>query len=84
MTTLERIPALGAAESLAKYGTLASLFERSELLATMIWPMTKEPRRGRARAKMVLGPFPERKGPRLPGRNPATPNIYGTLCPKKE
>ena len=22
---------------------------------------------------MVLGPFPERKGPRLPGRNPATP-----------
>ena len=24
---------------------------------------------------MVLGPFPERKGPRLPGRNPANFNI---------
>jgi hypothetical protein len=24
---------------------------------------------------MVLGPFAETKGPRLPGRNPATPNI---------
>jgi len=24
---------------------------------------------------MVLGPFPERKGPRLPGRNPAIPII---------
>ncbi len=26
-------------------------------------------------ASLVLGPFPERKGPRLPGRNPATQNI---------
>jgi len=72
MTTLERIPALGAAEFLAKYGSLANLFERSELFATMIWPGAKEPQRGRSQAEMVLGPFPKRKGPRLPGRNPAS------------
>ena len=28
--------------------------------------------KGHATATMVLGPFPERKGPRLPGRTPAT------------
>jgi len=28
---------------------------------------------------MVLGPFPERKGPRLPGRNPATQIIAWKL-----
>ncbi len=28
--------------------------------------------KGHATVKMVLGPFPERKGPRLPGRNPAS------------
>ena len=57
MTTLERIPALGAAESLAKYGSLANLFEWSELFATMIWPGAKVPQRGRSRAEVVLGPF---------------------------
>jgi hypothetical protein len=40
--------------------------------------------KGHTTANMVLGPFPERKGPRLPGRNPATPNIFGTLHLKKE
>ncbi|HNP31149.1 MAG TPA: hypothetical protein PKK23_19035, partial [Nitrospirales bacterium] len=33
-------------------------------------------------ASLVLGPFAETKGPRLPGRNPALPNI--TLVPKLE
>ncbi len=72
MTKVESRPALGAAEYLAKFGSLASLFERSELLATMIWPVAKEPRRGRSRAEVVLGPFAETKGPRLPGRTPAS------------
>ena len=69
---LERFPALGAAESLAKYGSLANLFERSELFAIMIWPGMKGLQRGRGRAEVVLGPFTETKGPRLPGRNPAS------------
>ena len=70
MTTLVRIPALGAAKSLAKYGSLANLFERSELFAILIWPGTKEPQRGRARAEMVLGPFADTKGPRRTGAKP--------------
>jgi hypothetical protein len=72
MKTLERIPALGAAESLAKYGSLVNLFELSELFAILIWPEAKVPQRGRSRAEVVLGPFAETKGPRLPGRNPAS------------
>ena len=75
MTNLEKIPALGAAESLAKFDSLANLFERSELFATFFWPRTKVPQRGRERAEMVLGPFAETKGPRLPGRNPASQKI---------
>ncbi len=70
MHRLERIPALGAAEFLVKYHLLANLFERSELFAILIWPGTKTPQRGRGRAEVVLGPFAETKGPRLPGRNP--------------
>ena len=64
------IPALGAAESLAKYDFLANLFEWSELFAILIWPGTKVPQRGRDRAEVVLGPFPERKGPRHVGAKP--------------
>ncbi len=70
MPTLERIPALGTAESLAKHDFLANLFERSELFAIMIWPRTKAPQRGRGRAEMVLGPFAETKGPRRAGAKP--------------
>ncbi len=33
---------------------------------------------------MVLGPFAERKGPRLPGRNPATQKITLTQEPAKK
>ncbi len=72
MTKLERIPAFDAAESLAKSHSLANLFERSELFAPIIWPETKKPQRDRGRAEVVLGPFAETKGPRLPGRNPAS------------
>ncbi len=72
MTTLERNPALGAAESLAKSHSLANLFERSELFAPIIWPGMKGPQGGRGRAEVVLGPFAETKGPRLPGRPPAS------------
>jgi hypothetical protein len=70
--TLERIPAMGPAESLAKSGYLANLFERSELFATMIWPRTKVPQRGRGQAEVVLATFAETKVARSPGRNPAT------------
>ena len=65
-------PALVAAESQAKSDSLANLFEQSELFAIFIWPETKGPQRGRDRAEVVLGPFAETKGPRLPGRNPAS------------
>ena len=79
MKTLERVPALGVAESLAKYGFLANLFESfgipqdrlRGLFAILIWSGTKEPQRGRDRAEVALGPFAETKGLRLPGRNPA-------------
>jgi len=33
---------------------------------------SEQGRRGRAQARMVLGPFAETKGPRLQGRNPAS------------
>ena len=70
MTTLERIPALGAAEFQAKSGLLANLFERSELFATMIWPGTKVPQRGRGQAEVVLPTFAETKVGHLAGAKP--------------
>ncbi len=72
ITTTKRIPALDAAESLAKSDSLANLFEQSELFATFIWPETKVPQRGRGRAEVVLPTFAETKVGRLPGRNPAS------------
>jgi hypothetical protein len=59
---------LGAAEFLAKFCSLANLFEQSELFAIFIWPGTKEPQRGRARAEMVLGPFAPQQWLRPSGR----------------
>jgi hypothetical protein len=47
-----------------------TLFERSELgrpPKARVRPILMRP----DGASMVLGPFPERKGPRLPGRDPA-------------
>ena len=70
MIILERIPALGAAESLAKYHSLANLFEPGELFAIWIWSWRKEPPWGRDRAEVVLGPFAETKGPRRAGAKP--------------
>ncbi len=63
---------MGAAESLAKYHSLASLFERSELFAILIWPETKVPQRGRDRVEVVLPTFAETKVGRLPGQPPAS------------
>ena len=40
-------------------------------LAILFGAEAEGPPRGRARAKMVLGPFAETKGTRLQGRNPA-------------
>ncbi len=50
-----------------------ALFEGSELVRP---PETSpSPPMRPDRASMVLGPFAGTKGPRLPGRNPATSNI---------
>ena len=56
-----------------------ALFERSELVRppkTGVRPIRFRP----DGASLVLGPFAETKGPRLPGRYPATPKI--TLTPE--
>ncbi len=56
-----------------------ALFERSELRSHLDSvrrrrdpgePASEQDRRGRARAKMVLGPFAETKGPRRAGTKP--------------
>ncbi len=86
---LESTPALGAAESQAKFDSLANLFEHfekpqcrlRELLAIFIWPGAKVPQRGRGRAEVVLPTFAETKVGRLPGRTPASRKITST--PKK-
>ena len=68
---LEKFPALGAAESQAKSGSRANLFERSELFAIMIGLGRRNPQRGRGRAEVVLTTFAKTKVVRLPGRTPA-------------
>ena len=56
-----------------------ALLERSELVRSPSgWRPSAPMRPGGA--SMVLGPFAETKGPRLPGRNPATQNL--TLTPE--
>ena len=47
------------------------LFERSEFRSLGIRRSGAGDPQGRARARMVFGPFAETKGPRLAGRNPA-------------
>jgi hypothetical protein len=62
MTTLEKEALLlGAAESLAKSGCLANLFEWSELFATMIWPEAKGPHRAAARQNWFWVLLPKQK-----------------------
>ena len=82
MTTLERTPALGAAEFLAKFCSLANLSERSELFAILIWPGTKEPPWGRDRAEMILPTFAETKVGRRSGAKPRLPTPYERYLPK--
>jgi len=54
---------------LRKFG--GALFERSEFAPTPESANRAGNPKGHSRANMVLGPFAETKGPRLPGRNPA-------------
>ena len=45
MTRLPWVPALGAAESLAKTNFVANLSERRELFGILLWPGTNVPQR---------------------------------------
>jgi len=67
---MERILALGAAEPLAKYGSLANLFERSELFAIMIWPGAKQPPTGPRPGRSGFGSFCRNKRTSPAGARP--------------
>ena len=74
--------AFGVAEPcsrLRKFG--GALFERSEFAPTPKSANRAGNPKGHARANMVLGPFAETKGPRMPGRNPVHCKNFFCLLP---
>ena len=79
------LPSLGSRGLVARpsraadFGGRRALFERSEFARRRSRLHGAGHPKGHATATMVLGPFAETKGPRLPGRNPAIPKITWTL-----